>query len=55
MKKLMIAASAALIATVGLSLESANVVGYSEVGLRLGSKGAGACFVNIDQTKPMNL
>jgi hypothetical protein len=55
MKKLMIAASAAFIATVGLSLESANVVGYSEVGLRLGSKGAGACFVNIDQTKPMNL
>ena len=54
MKKLMIAASAALIATVGLSLESANVVGYSEVGLRFGSKGAGACFVNIDG-QPMNL
>ena len=29
MKKLMIAASAALCATVGFSLESANVVGYA--------------------------
>jgi len=47
MKKLMIAASAALIATVGLSLESANVVGYSEVGLRAGSKGVGGCFATI--------
>ena len=42
-------------ATVGLALESANVVGYSKVGLRFGSKGAGACFVNVDPTKPMNL
>ena len=30
------------------------MVGYSEVGLRFGSKGAGACFVNIDG-QPMNL
>ena len=36
-------------------MESANVVGYSEVGLRFGSKGAGACFVNVDTTKPINL
>ena len=41
-------------ATVGFGLESANVVGYSEVGLRFGSKGAGACFVNVDGS-PMNL
>ena len=34
-------------ATVGFSLESANVVGYSEVGLREGSKGVGACFAPI--------
>ena len=33
MKKLMIAASAALCATVGLSLESANVVGYQNKGM----------------------
>ena len=42
------------IATVGFGLESANVVGYSEVGLRFGSKGAGACFVNVDGSA-MNL
>ena len=35
-------------ATVGFGLESANVVGFQEVGLRFGAKGAGACFVNID-------
>ena len=54
MKKLMIVASAAFCATVGFGLESANVVGFQEVGLRFGSKGAGACFVNIDG-QPMNL
>ena len=43
------------IATVGLSLESANVVGYSEVGLRFGAKGVGSCFVSVDTTKPINL
>ena len=34
MKKLMIAASAALLATVGLSIESANVVGYQNKDVR---------------------
>ena len=37
-------------ATVGFGLESANVVGYSETGLRFGAKGAGSCFVKIDGT-----
>lgn len=36
-------------------MESANVVGYSEVGLRFGSKGAGACFVNVNTSKSMDL
>ena len=36
-------------------MESANVVGYSEVGLRFGAKGVGSCFVNVDSTKPVNL
>ena len=37
-------------ATVGFGLESANVVGYTEVGLRTGSKGVGACFAPITET-----
>ena len=36
MKKLMIAASAVLCATVGFGLESANVVGYSTTTIRSG-------------------
>ena len=47
MKKLMIAASAALIATVGFSLESANVVGYDTKALQGGFTAAGASFVNV--------
>ena len=46
MKKLMIAASAALCATVGFSLESANVVGYNSNNLRSGSIGLVAQFVS---------
>ena len=38
------------IATVGFSLESANVVGYAETGLRFGAKGIGASFVKVDAT-----
>ena len=34
-------------ATVGFGLESANVVGYSETGLRSGNKGVGACFAPV--------
>ena len=34
-------------ATVGLALESANVVGYNGVELRSGSKGVGGCFKTI--------
>ena len=47
MKKLMIAASAALCATVGFSLESANVVGYSTTSLQTGFTAAGAGFVSV--------
>ena len=47
MKKLMIAASAALCATVGFSLESANIVGYSTTALQAGFKAAGASFISI--------
>ena len=52
MKKLMIAASAAFIATVGFGIESANVVGYNGAALRGGSQaaGVGASFVNVDNT-----
>ena len=38
------------IATVGFSLESANVVGYAQSGLRSGSKGIGACFAPMSGT-----
>lgn len=34
-------------ATVGLALESANVVGYAQTSLRTGAKPAGACFLPI--------
>ena len=47
MKKLMIAASAALCATVGLALESANVVGYTSADLQEYGLTAGACFVPV--------
>ena len=47
MKKLMIAASAALCATVGFSLESANVVGYSATDLVDGNKLISAQFLQI--------
>ena len=50
MKKLMIAASAALCATVGFSLESANIVGYAQNNLVEGYKAAGASFVNVGET-----
>ena len=46
MKKLMIAASAALCATVGFGLESANVVGYASNELRYGSIGLVSQFVS---------
>ena len=36
-------------------MESANIVGYSEVGLRFGAKGVGSCFVSVDTTKPIDL
>ena len=55
MKKLMSAASAAFMATVGLALESANVVGYAQTGLRYGNKGAGACFVPANGSATINL
>ena len=47
MKKLMIAASAALCGTVGFSLESANVVGYSATDLVDGNKLISAQFLQI--------
>ena len=52
MKKLMIAASAAFMATEGFGLESANVEGYNGADLRGGSQaaGVGASFVNVDDT-----
>ena len=31
-------------------MESANVVGYAETGLRFGAKGIGASFVKVDAT-----
>ena len=55
MKKLMIAASAAFIATVGFGIESANVVGYAGTALRFGSKGAGSCFVPVSGEAVINL
>lgn len=42
-------------ATVGFSLESANVVGYSSTTLRLGNKGAGACFETVNGGNVINL
>ena len=55
MKKLMIA-TAALCAAVSVSaLESANVVGYDQTGLRFGSKGAGASFVPVSSATTINL
>ena len=50
MKKLMIAATAALCATVGLSnsVESANVVGYTTTDTAKGAQQmAGASFVSV--------
>ena len=47
MKKLMFVAAATLCATVGLAVESANVVGYASGSLRDGSKGVGAQFVAV--------
>ena len=49
MKKLMIAASAALCATVGFGLESANVVGYTEFASATKKQPSfGACFMPLD-------
>ena len=47
MKKLMIAATAALCATVGFSLESANVVGYNTVTLKKGYNMMAVNFENV--------
>ena len=47
MKKLMIAASAALCATVGFSLESANVVGYNNTAARANLNWYAPCFRSI--------
>ena len=59
MKKLMIVASAALCATVGFSLESANVVGFVQPSLQSNANLAGAPFdmvgaegMDIQQIKP---
>ena len=48
MKKLMIAASAALCATVGFGLESANVVGYQANAVPNGYSMITPSFVNVD-------
>ena len=50
MKKLMIAASAVLCATVGFSVESANVVGYAAKTLQSGFTATGINFVNVGGT-----
>ena len=52
MKKLMIAASAALCATVGFGeLASANVVGYQDKGVRVGYTMTGPSFVSVGATE----
>ena len=47
MKKLMIAATAALCATVGFSLESANIVGYKTFNLNAEYTLIGLCFEDV--------
>ena len=47
MKKLMFAAAAALCATAGFCVESANIVGYATNDLRYGRKAVGAQFAAV--------
>jgi hypothetical protein len=51
MKKLMFAAAAALCATAGFCVESANIVGYDTLALRGGNqaKGVGASFIPVSE------
>ena len=55
MKKLMIAASAAFMATVGFGLESANVVGYVDKALQSGFVMLTPCFTDIGESKEIDL
>ena len=50
MKKLMIAASAALCATVGFGLESANIVGYQDYALVKGYNLYSPVFESLNET-----
>ena len=56
MKKLMIAASATLCATVGFAVESANIVGYSQKNMNIGGATMnGNSFLGIGETQGMRL
>ena len=54
MKKLMFGMAVAA-AGLAFGLESANVVGYDQTGLRFGSKGAGASFVPVNGATAINM